>query len=243
MRAAGAYEAVYKHAHGAPHRIAQFSCAVPGAPRCTAALRMSRIRAALRRRCCSRAYRCSSWVSQSRDIFVAGVTGSTGSGRTPGAGTHHPQRHSDLYAYNPLSHRHTPEIKALARDRCGRRAPSSTSCRTPDHSRAASTSPCRRRRSARSRRRNCSTPCASSIAANPSCALQPEMPHIKDVATSNYAYPERRGEWRDDRSDVRDRQSHEGRRGRRHPVAEPYVRLRRDDRPLDAGGGMDVRRK
>jgi N-acetyl-gamma-glutamyl-phosphate reductase common form len=48
-------------------------------------------------------------------LFVAGVTGSTGSGRTPTAGTHHPQRHSDFYAYNPLTHRHTPEIAALAR--------------------------------------------------------------------------------------------------------------------------------
>jgi N-acetyl-gamma-glutamyl-phosphate reductase len=47
-------------------------------------------------------------------LFVSGVTGSTGSGRQPTAGTHHPQRHSDLYAYNPLAHRHTPEVRALA---------------------------------------------------------------------------------------------------------------------------------
>ena len=30
-------------------------------------------------------------------VFVTGVTGSTGSGRQPTAGTHHPQRHGDLY--------------------------------------------------------------------------------------------------------------------------------------------------
>jgi N-acetyl-gamma-glutamyl-phosphate reductase len=47
-------------------------------------------------------------------LFVAGITGSTGSGRTPVAGTHHPQRHGDLYAYNALAHRHEPEIAALA---------------------------------------------------------------------------------------------------------------------------------
>ena len=47
-------------------------------------------------------------------LFVSGITGSTGSGRQPVAGTHHPQRHSDLYAYNALAHRHTPEVKALA---------------------------------------------------------------------------------------------------------------------------------
>ncbi len=45
---------------------------------------------------------------------MSGVTGSTGSGRQPVAGTHHPQRHSDLYSYNALAHRHTPEITALA---------------------------------------------------------------------------------------------------------------------------------
>ena len=33
-------------------------------------------------------------------LFVSGVTGSTGAGRSPTAGTHHPQRHSDLYSYN-----------------------------------------------------------------------------------------------------------------------------------------------
>jgi N-acetyl-gamma-glutamylphosphate reductase len=52
-------------------------------------------------------------------LFVAGVTGSTGSGRKPVEGTHHPLRHSDLYSYNPLSHRHVPEIAACARDATG----------------------------------------------------------------------------------------------------------------------------
>jgi N-acetyl-gamma-glutamyl-phosphate reductase len=52
-------------------------------------------------------------------LFVAGVTGSTGSGRKPVEGTHHPVRHSDLYSYNALSHRHTPEIAACARAASG----------------------------------------------------------------------------------------------------------------------------
>ena len=47
-------------------------------------------------------------------LFVAGITGSTGSGRKPGEGTHHPLRHSDLYSYNALAHRHMPEIAACA---------------------------------------------------------------------------------------------------------------------------------
>jgi N-acetyl-gamma-glutamyl-phosphate reductase len=47
-------------------------------------------------------------------LFVSGVTGSTGSGRKPVEGTHHPTRHSDLYSYGALAHRHAPEIRACA---------------------------------------------------------------------------------------------------------------------------------
>jgi N-acetyl-gamma-glutamylphosphate reductase len=48
-------------------------------------------------------------------LFVTGITGSTGSGRKPSEGTHHPHRHSDLYTYGALSHRHVPEIIACAK--------------------------------------------------------------------------------------------------------------------------------
>ena len=48
-----------------------------------------------------------------------GTTGSTGSGRKPVEGTHHPTRHSDLYSYGALGHRHTPEITALAKAASG----------------------------------------------------------------------------------------------------------------------------
>ena len=44
-------------------------------------------------------------------MFVSAITGSTGSGRTAQPGTHHPERHSNLYAYKALSHRHAPEIE------------------------------------------------------------------------------------------------------------------------------------
>ena len=46
-------------------------------------------------------------------LFIAGVTGSSGSGRSPVAGTHRAQRHSDLYTYNALAHRHSPEVVEL----------------------------------------------------------------------------------------------------------------------------------
>ncbi len=113
-----AYEAVYKHAHGAPGRLGEFTCAVPehlnalptphvAHPGCfaTAVLLAS--------------VPLLSLGLIEPQVFVTGITGSTGSGRSPTAGTHHPQRHSDLYSYNALAHRHSPEITALARAASG----------------------------------------------------------------------------------------------------------------------------
>jgi N-acetyl-gamma-glutamyl-phosphate reductase common form len=109
-----AYEAVYKHAHGAPARIREFTCAIPehlqksptphvAHPGCfaTATLLASVPLLAL-------------GLTDTR-LFVTGITGSTGSGRKPVEGTHHPHRHSDLYTYGALSHRHVPEITACAK--------------------------------------------------------------------------------------------------------------------------------
>jgi N-acetyl-gamma-glutamyl-phosphate reductase len=115
---AAAYEAVYKHAHGAPHRIAEFTCAVPEH------LRRAPTPHVAHPGCFATAILLASvpllklGLIEPR-LYVSGVTGSTGSGRKPSEGTHHPQRHSDLYAYNPLAHRHTPEITACAQAASG----------------------------------------------------------------------------------------------------------------------------
>ncbi len=45
-------------------------------------------------------------------IHVVGITGSSGSGAAPQAGTHHPVRAVNLKSYKPLEHQHTPEIVA-----------------------------------------------------------------------------------------------------------------------------------
>jgi N-acetyl-gamma-glutamyl-phosphate reductase len=115
---ADAYTEVYHHPHGAPGRLAQFSCALPehltqlatphvGHPGCfaTAVLLASVPLLA------------AGLVSPT--LFVSGVTGSTGSGRKPVEGTHHPLRHGDLYSYGALAHRHAPEIAACARAASG----------------------------------------------------------------------------------------------------------------------------
>ncbi|MGA2563019.1 MAG: N-acetyl-gamma-glutamyl-phosphate reductase [Steroidobacteraceae bacterium] len=117
-RSAAAYEQVYEHAHGAPGRIAGFCCALPehlalaptahvAHPGCFATAILLPVVPLL---ACG---------LTSQELFVTGVTGSTGSGRKPTEGTHHPARHSDLYSYNPLSHRHTPEVRACALAACG----------------------------------------------------------------------------------------------------------------------------
>lgn len=43
-------------------------------------------------------------------IHVTGITGSSGSGIAPTAGTHHPSRAGNLKTYKPLEHQHVPEV-------------------------------------------------------------------------------------------------------------------------------------
>lgn len=115
---AEAYEAVYKHPHGAPERIKEFTCALPehlgradtphiAHPGCFA----SSILLA------SVPLLAAKLIEPT--LFVSGVTGSTGSGRKPVEGTHHPLRHSELYSYNALAHRHVPEVTACAKAASG----------------------------------------------------------------------------------------------------------------------------
>jgi len=43
-------------------------------------------------------------------LHVTGITGSSGSGIAPQAGTHHPSRAGNLKTYKPLEHQHVPEV-------------------------------------------------------------------------------------------------------------------------------------
>lgn len=117
---AGAYEAVYKHAHGAPQLLGQFACAVPehlpatdrphiGHPGCFATAMLMAVVPLVKL-----------GIADS-DLFAVGVTGSTGAGRTPIATTHHPERHANLFAYQPLAHRHAPEVMGICEQLTGQR--------------------------------------------------------------------------------------------------------------------------
>ena len=55
------------------------------------------------------------------ELHAVGITGSTGSGRTPSPTTHHPERHSNLFAYKALSHRHAPEVMNICAQITGTR--------------------------------------------------------------------------------------------------------------------------
>ena len=46
-------------------------------------------------------------------VEVVGITGSSGSGVVPSAGTHHPVRAVNLRTYKPLEHQHVPEIEEV----------------------------------------------------------------------------------------------------------------------------------
>ncbi len=49
-------------------------------------------------------------------VHITAITGSSGSGAAPSAGTHHPVRAMTLRAYKPLVHQHTPEIVQALQD-------------------------------------------------------------------------------------------------------------------------------
>jgi N-acetyl-gamma-glutamyl-phosphate reductase common form len=183
---AAAYEAVYKHPHGAPQRISQFTCAVPehlkkaptrhvGHPGCfsTSILLASVPLLA------------SGWVEPT--LFVSGVTGSTGSGRKPSEGTHHPTRHSDMYSYGALGHRHTPEITALAKAATGVEADYAFVPHSGPFARGIHATVQARLKSPRD--------AAAAIgmlrdfyAGSPFVRVIDTAPRIKDVVTSNYAH-------------------------------------------------------
>jgi len=124
-----AWEAVYGAKHGAPELLAEFSSAVPehanavstphvGHPGCFATATLLATVPLIR-----------SGLTEP-EVYVCGVTGSTGSGRSPQAGTHHPERNSNMYAYKPLGHRHAPEMAGLTTAASGRE----TSVRFVPHS-------------------------------------------------------------------------------------------------------------
>lgn len=114
-----AWERIYAAEHGAPGLLNKFTCVLPeharsidvvhiGHPGCFATASLLATMPLILADICE------------DDVFISGVTGSTGSGKNPQPGTHHPERNSNFYAYKPLAHRHAPEVAALAKAASGR---------------------------------------------------------------------------------------------------------------------------
>jgi N-acetyl-gamma-glutamyl-phosphate reductase len=106
------YERLYGHAHAAPARLAEFTCAIPehwaGKPAGHVA----------HPGCFTTSVVVAAYPFLKHDLVegpirVSAVTGSSGSGRAPAANTHHPERTGNLYAYNALAHRHEQEMRNL----------------------------------------------------------------------------------------------------------------------------------
>jgi N-acetyl-gamma-glutamyl-phosphate reductase len=112
LKSAGSYERYYGGAHPAPSLLGRFVYGLPEQNR--------------------EAIRAARWVASpgcfataielgllplaragllAGEIETVGITGSSGSGVAPSAGTHHPVRAGNLRTYKPLSHQHVPEIE------------------------------------------------------------------------------------------------------------------------------------
>ncbi|HWX69039.1 MAG TPA: N-acetyl-gamma-glutamyl-phosphate reductase [Steroidobacteraceae bacterium] len=181
-----AYAAVYQHPHGAPGRLTQFSCALPEH------LRQLRTRHVGHPGCFATAILLASVPLLaagliSPTLFVSGVTGSTGSGRKPVDGTHHPLRHADLYSYGALSHRHVPEVIACARAASGIQAEFAFVPHSGPFARGIHVTV-----QAAARRPLDAAALLATLrefySGAPFVHVAERAPHVKDVAASNYAH-------------------------------------------------------
>ncbi len=182
---ADAYQAVYKHPHGAPSRLQEFTCAVPehlptlttphvAHPGCFATAMLLALVPLV------------ALDLVAPEFYVSGITGSTGSGRAPIEGTHHPRRHSDVYSYGALAHRHAPEVAAIVERLTGR----TTQLHFVPHS-----GPFARGIHATTQARllrplssaGVREALASFYADQPFVRVLADAPHMKDIIGSNYA--------------------------------------------------------
>ncbi len=111
LKDAAAYERWYKHRHPCPERLRDFVYGLPELNR--EAIRGARFVASPG---CFATTIELSLLPLARAgllegvVHVQGITGSSGSGVAPSAGTHHPVRAGNLRTYKPLEHQHVPEI-------------------------------------------------------------------------------------------------------------------------------------
>jgi N-acetyl-gamma-glutamyl-phosphate reductase len=109
---------VYGHAHPAPSLTESFVCAVPEHWRREAPRRVAHPGCFTTAALLAMVPILALDLTEA-DFQITAITGSTGSGRAPSEKTHHPARRSNVVAYQALTHRHAPEMRALARAASG----------------------------------------------------------------------------------------------------------------------------
>lgn len=108
---ADAFAKVYKHEHGAPERFSEFLFGLPDLTAQTPERHASH--PGCFTTCVTLGAAPLMSLLDTNHLTISAVTGSTGAGRQAKPGTHHPERHSGLWAYEPIRHRHVPEMKRL----------------------------------------------------------------------------------------------------------------------------------
>jgi N-acetyl-gamma-glutamyl-phosphate reductase len=111
LKSVESYERWYKHKHPCPERLADFVYGLPE-------LNREKIRAArfvASPGCFATTMELALLPLAKAGLLegvvhVQGITGSSGSGVAPSAGTHHPVRANNLKTYKPLEHQHVPEV-------------------------------------------------------------------------------------------------------------------------------------
>jgi len=110
------YERWYRHAHPCPERLQDFVYGLPEQNRA----RIRRARFVASPGCFATTIELALLPLAKAGLLegvvhVQGITGSSGSGVAPSAGTHHPVRAANLRTYKPLEHQHVPEIEETLR--------------------------------------------------------------------------------------------------------------------------------
>lgn len=116
LRDRASYERWYRHVHPCPDRLQDFVYGLPEQNR----ERIRKARLVASPGCFATTIELSLLPLARAGLLeglvhVLGITGSSGSGVAPSAGTHHPVRAANLRTYKPLEHQHVPEIEETLR--------------------------------------------------------------------------------------------------------------------------------
>jgi N-acetyl-gamma-glutamyl-phosphate reductase len=112
------FASIYGKPHPRPELLSEFVCAVPEHAVSAASLHAAQPGCFATSMLLGIVPLLAAGLAQP-SFHVSAVTGSTGAGRKPRETTHHPVRQSNLFAYQPLAHRHQPEVQALTKAATG----------------------------------------------------------------------------------------------------------------------------